>query len=188
MNKMKLGKAYAIANKLARALEKGCEKIQVAGSVRREKAEVSDIEIVDQPHLNTDANLLGDSWVISDSLTPVLEELGNLGALGEYVRGGDRQKVYKLPEGIPLELYIVLPPAQWGVILTLRTGPQLFSKKLVTQRRYGGFMPAWARCKDGGIYDSEGNLIEMPEEQDFFKFLNLPWLDPRDRDDFWALR
>ena len=83
---------------------------------------------------------------------------------------------------LPLDLFAVTPPAQWGVILAIRTGPGAFSTRLVTQRRYGGGMPEGYRVRDGALWDGE-RLVETPEEADLFAALGLPWLPPERRTD-----
>ncbi|HEX2516441.1 MAG TPA: hypothetical protein VH257_17170, partial [Chloroflexota bacterium] len=86
--------------------------------------------------------------------------------------------VYRGAAGeLPLDLFAVTGPAQWGVILTVRTGPGAFSTRLVTARRYGGGMPEGFRVRDGALWDGE-RLVATPEEADLFAALGLPWLPP----------
>jgi DNA polymerase/3'-5' exonuclease PolX len=90
-----------------------------------------------------------------------------------------------LPEGINLDLFIVTPPAQWGVIFTIRTGPADFSHWLVTQRRKGGCMPSYATQRDGCVYVN-GKPLAMAEEMDYLNFLGLGWIEPQDRKPQWG--
>lgn len=116
------------------------------------------------------ADLFG--WPIPVSL--------DLSYLGEVIKNGQRYKQVELTEGYNLDLFLVHPPAQWGVIMTIRTGPAEFSRKMVTQRNKGGLLPSFAKVIDGGVY-VDGKLIEMNEEADFFNFCDLKWIDPQNR-------
>lgn len=49
--KMPLAKAQKIAENVKSFLEPYCQRVEIAGSVRREKTEVGDIEIVVIPQL-----------------------------------------------------------------------------------------------------------------------------------------
>ena len=59
---MKLLAAIKIANRFINLLAHSCEKIQIAGSIRREKNDVGDIEIVAVPKMADvpTGNLFGD--------------------------------------------------------------------------------------------------------------------------------
>jgi DNA polymerase/3'-5' exonuclease PolX len=85
-----------------------------------------------------------------------------------------------LTEGINLDLFIVTRPAQWGVILAIRTGPADFSKWIVTPRKYGGALPSNCHVEGGRVLRQQIPL-EMPEERDFLDFLGLGWVEPKDR-------
>lgn len=50
---MKLEQAQSIAEELRRELEPGCERIEIAGSIRRKKPEVKDIELCLIPKMLT---------------------------------------------------------------------------------------------------------------------------------------
>src|SRR3972149_1812673 len=55
---MKLKQAYGIAGGLVMALRPVCERVEIAGSIRRGKAEVKDIEIVCVPTMELVESLL----------------------------------------------------------------------------------------------------------------------------------
>ncbi len=158
---MKYGPALEIANHLVLSLRNECEWIEIAGSLRRKKAEVGDIELCAVPK---ESGLMELSYFIE----------------GEPIKNGHRYKQIRLPYGINLDLFIVLPPAQWGVIYTLRTGPEDFSTWVVTKRQKGGRLPSDCEMHDGGVYRN-GELISMPEEMDFLNFLGLGWIEPFER-------
>ena len=72
-------KAFDLASRLVRELEDSCDRIEIAGSLRRLKPEVHDIELVAVPKFGTVDG--GDLWGTSvdvDLLTERLEQVGGL--------------------------------------------------------------------------------------------------------------
>ncbi|GAP07512.1 DNA polymerase IV [Anaerolinea thermolimosa] len=165
-----LDEAERIARRYADILTPYCERIEIAGSIRRRKAEVGDIEIVVKPRPFVD--LFGHPNGYHD---PILA-----GVLVN--KSGQRYKQYALPEGLNLDLFIVLPPAQWGVIFALRTGGAEFSRKLVTSKKYGGYLPSLYIIRDGAVRRQDtGEVVPTPEESDFFALLGLDFISPQER-------
>ena len=170
---MKHKEALLIASELVGRFSIFCERIQIAGSLRREKPDVGDIEIVAAPQMVSD--LFGGKVPVTNGV--------DWGQYGRVNKSGPRYCQIALPEGINLDLFLVYPPAQWGVIFALRTGPAEFSKWLVTRRNQRGALPSDCQVKDGVVW-RRGEPIPMPEEEDFFKFIGLPILPPVQRSDF----
>lgn len=174
--KISLERAEAIAKKIVEELSPYCERIEIAGSVRRRKPEVGDIEIVAIPKPWND--MLG--MVVPLSRDHALNYVDWRRIDGTLLKGGNKFKQIELSEGITLDLFIVTPPAQFGVIFLIRTGPEEFSHKLVTSRQSRGLMPSNLKCKDGSIWHGI-NKLETPEEKDVFKVIGLPWIAPENR-------
>lgn len=173
--------ASLYAARVTDELERFCQRISIAGSIRRQKPEPKDIEIVCVPERDPNPNIFSSEY-------PLLTYLQNpTGFLRECQRlkGQDRYQQWQLPE-IKLDLFIVLPPAQWGVILAIRTGPAEFSKRLVTKRIHGGLLPSNARVKDGCVWIA-GQPLDMPNEGDFLRFCRLPYTHPQDREQYVKL-
>lgn len=157
-------------------LKPACERIAVAGSLRRHKETVGDIELVCIP--NPTVDLFGE--VIYHPAPIDARLYGHTLAVD-----GPRQKRIELPQGISLELYITTP-AQWGVMYTLRTGCAEFSEALVTQRVKGGVLPSNLYVRDGRMWRAgEDEPLETPEEEDVFRAAQLPWLAPWERGETW---
>lgn len=165
--------AIEIAYKCVAHIEPYCHAVEVAGSLRREKPEVGDIEIVAIPYMKFDMFLAStDEPMINDY------DFNELGTLG---KNGNKYKQITLREGISLDLFLVTPPAQWGVQLLLRTGPAEYSKKFVTPKNKGGMLRTWQRCKDGALWNVNGQPISTPEEEDVYEAIGMPFIKPRDR-------
>lgn len=185
-----LFEASVKAEMLRAALEPACDRIAVAGSIRRRRPEVKDIEIVAVPHIDTvPAGLWGDpepvdrlaeriGVMLADPGTTLrlrdVEVLRANGTVEHQRRDGDAYKALEY-QGVAVDLFIVRPPADWGVLFAIRTGPADYSRRLVTdcQRR---FMRV-----DGGRLLRHGEHVSCPEERDFLAALGEPWRDPWDR-------
>lgn len=170
---MELLRARAIAENVIERLRPSCERIEIAGSIRRRKPEVKDIELVAIPKVFEERDLFGE-LLNSISMLDKVE----WGRYDTVIKNGSRYKQIVIDARINLDLFIVLPPAQWGVIFAIRTGPADYSRWLVTQQRYGGAMPAGYFVQEGQLWGPHG-IIPTPEESDFFAEIGLicplPW-------------
>jgi DNA polymerase/3'-5' exonuclease PolX len=110
----------------------------------------------------------------------------------EILKNGPRMKQLALPEGIHIDLFIVRPPAQWGVIYLIRTGPADFSKWMVTQKSKGGGLPDGCFLRDGCVWQHgdgktwpPSTIVETPEESDYFTLCGMEWIEPSKRQPMW---
>lgn len=175
-------------------LKSFCERIEIAGSVRRKKEEVKDIEIVAIPKFHKTSmavyqstfdfkGILSVPMTQADLLGTRVQQLIAEGILvhGEPSKGMTRApcgpKYYRLKyDGEKLDLFSVISPAQWGVVFTIRTGDRDFSHWLAQRALEIGM-----RIDEGALY-SPRVLISTPEEADFFKALKVKWIEPEKRD------
>lgn len=175
--KLPLAQAQPLAEKIRAALAPACRRVEIAGSIRRQKAEIGDIEIVCIPQYAPD--LFGDPG--QSLLDLLLVDLLKNERLLPGGANGDKYKNFYVPaaDGLKLDLFITSPEC-WGVIYTIRTGSADFSHKLVTPRKHGGLLPSDLRVADGRIW--RGNeALETPEEADVFKAMGMDWIEPRER-------
>ncbi len=173
--KMKLVQASILARAIADEFGTGCERVEVAGSVRRCKAEAGDLKIVAVPRRGTD--LLGAP---ADSLLdPIIDNLVRAGRL-QAIKGGEKYKQFLLPRhGIKLDLFLAQPD-NFGLIFLLRTGPAEFSQRMVTPRRRGGHMPSIFKVSEGFVRKS-GRALSTPEEADVFHLWDMEFIEPWER-------
>lgn len=183
---MKLDEAKGIAVEIVGMLEGACEEIEIAGSIRRRAEEVGDIEIVARPRWGE--NLFGeaDPGAVTRLNELLVETMGGWRTPGRPpIRRGDlwgrrQKKLIVVESGIKVDLFIVLPPAQWGKTLALRTGPAGYSRWLVTGRQKGGATPSVYTHKQGALW-YKGKLVETPTEESFFERLGVAWVRPEER-------
>lgn len=170
-------KALPLAEKIVRELAPVTARIEIAGSIRRKKPEIGDIEIVCIPL--TQVNLFGDPG--GSLLDPELEYLIEEGRIIRGDKWGPKYKKFH-PAAMPdlsVDLFITTAP-EWGYTFTIRTGSSNFSHKLVTPKQQGGYLPGHLRV--GGCRLWEGDTaLETPEERDFLKALGVGWIEPEFR-------
>ncbi len=207
---MRLDPALKTAEALLNTLKPTCERIELAGSASRFKPEVHDIEFVLVPDMAPvpRAKLEFGKPVprrYDTQLDKLLDEMQKDGAIA-IVKDGPRLKtIYLKYAGISVELYINLPPSEWGVQKLIRTGPSDFSHWCVCERPRGPLpeghfvrhQVVWVASEikrhEVPEHDpnkaipllTETNHLSMPEEIDFLKFLGLGWIEPKDRVAKW---
>lgn len=167
-----LATAEMLAKQIVEKLRPLCNRIEIAGSIRRQKPEIGDIEIVAIPKFVPD--MFGE---LSDNHEL---DMVNWRDWGTVIKSGHKYKQIELIEGINLDLFIVTPPAQWGVQFMLRTGSADFSHRFVTPKKYGGLLPSNYRVQDGAIW-SNNHIIQTPEEDDVFALLGIEFIEPENR-------
>lgn len=176
--------AALYAERLLEGLAPACERIEIAGSIRRQAADVGDVELVAIPR-GIPCDLFGEALEEPSELDRLVDELLEAGRLQPRLtlagsrRMGLRFKALASSGGeLGVDLFIVRPPAQWGAIFAIRTGPAGYSRELVTAARRRGL-----RCIEGRLLDLEGNELATPEERDFFDAVGVPYAEPWNRCD-----
>lgn len=174
---MKLEEAIKIAAHVFAYLAPYCEKIEVAGSIRRKKPNVKDIEIVCVPKevlvmhdlFNEDVTQRDPRFVCAVNVWPKVK--------GEPT-GRHTQRIIPYEDGkksIKLDLFMCRPD-NFGVIFAIRTGPADFSQNMIAKRAYEVYMRI-----QGGMLIRNGEALNVPDEETLFKYLQLPYMPPEER-------
>lgn len=162
------------AKLLVAKLAPACERIEIAGSLRRQRPLVSDIEIVAIP--KPILNLIGEPT----ERTEVDDLLDSL-PVTFTKRGRKYQQFWFDGTTLPFYVDLFLPNRDtWGVVYLLRTGSSEFSKRMVTAKSYGGYKPDVYTVEDGRVRMA-GMLLPTREEQDVFDLWKMNYIEPRDR-------
>jgi DNA polymerase/3'-5' exonuclease PolX len=163
---MKHADALAMAEEVLNALTPHCTRICIAGSIRRRRPEVKDIEICAIPRM-VPAGLFHDELEVDPDFCAVVRRW-------RKVKGEPTGKYTQrlLPGGIVLDLFIANPD-NWGWQLARRTGSSAFNQhvllRALTQQGY--------TASDGYI-QREGQVVPIPEEADLWRIMKLPWVEP----------
>lgn len=150
-----------------------CDRIEVAGSVRREKALVGDIEIVCIPKRVAVRNLFGD--VVG--LAPIPEFQAAID-VWHKVKGSPAGRYTKrlLPNGFPCDVFMC-HDYNWGNTLLIRTGSADWTSKVL--------IPALAKnmCRfEDGLLWVRGETAPALEEVDVFAYARMAPVPPQERE------
>lgn len=165
--------ASDIASKVIAKLRPNCARIEVAGSLRRMKSMVGDIELMIVP---------------TDALYAQLDALmaaGKIRHVAPKQWGNDFRSFLMITTGsTPLALQFDLflqDSSTWGVEMIRRTGPDEFWKRMVTKHSIGGLCPDCYTVKNALVWDQDGVAMDTPEEADVFRLWGLEMPAPEER-------
>jgi len=161
--RLDLDQATEIAERVLGQLAPHCHRIAIAGSIRRRKADVGDIEIVAIPKPY-------DVGLFASGIAPVVNQWPK-------VRGELPCKYTQrtLPDGIALDLFFATP-ANWGLIFAIRTGSAEYSHLVLAR--------GWVRNgykSVNGMLSRDGVPVPVPEEHDLFRLAGVTWEAPEAR-------
>lgn len=166
---MNLNRAMTLAEKFANELSPFCLRLQIAGSIRRQRLQVGDIDIVclpSDPRGLRERVLKTHPRVLADGRQNLEVEL----------KGGLRLDVWMASLG--QRTLFGDGGTNWGSLLLCRTGSTSHNIFLVeTAKRMGlRWNPYW------GIYDGMGHCIACETEEEIFKALKLDFVKPEARE------
>lgn len=154
---MKLERAQRIADQVISRLSPYCQRIEVAGSVRRKKPIVNDIDFVLVP---------SDLWNLH-------HEIMGMG----QVRMSGSKITRVMVGGVQVDLYIASMET-WGTLLLIRTGSAENNIRLCSRAKDMG----WHLAASGdGLFNENGQRIAGDTEISIYNALSLPWQRPEER-------
>ena len=186
IGKIELAEARVVADKVLKHIEPAMKRIEVAGSIRRQKQTVGDIELVaivdDRDKLY---RLISD---VGQTIKP-----GVPGVVPWTPKADSRYVRVRLEEGMNLDLFVA-SPENWGGLFLMRTGSASGSDG----NAFNGFVPRifkrWKTLSGGGrMTDAmptmpDGTQLPVYEEQDFFDLLEMDFVPPVERADHKAIK
>jgi DNA polymerase/3'-5' exonuclease PolX len=179
IGKIDLVDAETIANKVRTHILQAMDRVEVAGSIRRKKEIVGDIEICGIPADRARLiNLLGE---VGQHIKP-----GVPGAVPWTPKVEAKYLRIRLAEGMNLDVFLGTPE-NWGGLFMMRTG----SGASPDGNAFSGFVPGifsrFKRLSGGGRMTGcmptmpSGEQLWVPEEQDFFDLLEMDFVPPQER-------
>lgn len=162
--------ALILAEDALNAIAPYCERALIAGSVRRQRPEVKDIEIVCVPQM-VPAGLFSDALEVDPDFCAAVRRWSKVKGepTGKYT-----QRV--LPGGMKLDLFIA-NGENWGWILALRTGSATFNEHVLLRT-----LKQQGYTAEQGHITRGGRVIPVWEETDLWRILKLPWVEPSARE------
>ncbi len=174
----KLDVAMRTALKIADELKDWCTQIGIAGSIRRGRPFVGDIDIVLEPKSELDHKLI----------------LTRCEVTARYVKGGSQYQVFELPGGLQLDLWFAhagqpeerdmlqsvtraAKPGNFGMLMLTRTGSYQHNIYLAQVAKSRGLHFA---AHDG--IQQAGRVIASESEDDVFRALGMDYLAPERRE------
>jgi len=176
---MDINLAKPLADLIAADLRPHCHRAEVAGSIRRMKANVKDVELVAIVQDWQGAFRALEKWGYfikpgCPEITPWAPKVN-----ARYLR-------MMLNDGLKLDLFIT-SPENWGGLFMMRTGSGVGPEG----NPFDGFVPGmfgrWKKVSGGGRmlngYPTlpDGRKVIVREESDYFRLCGVKWVDPIDR-------
>lgn len=164
---MPLAKAQRYAEKIMAELAPYCDRVEVAGSIRRRKPFVRDVDLV----------------VLASDLVGLKERCKRN---AEILADGDQNFQFRLLNGVEVDIWIARRPQQglfgeeptnWGAILLTRTGSKEHNIWLVLEAERRGF--SWNPYR-GLLSDSK--CVACQSEEEIFSALGLEFIPPEHRE------
>lgn len=180
--------AMAVAEELVWRLQAVCERICVAGSLRRGKAMVGDVEILYIPRFEQrQVDLFNIERV--DQAGEVLQNLlrahvlcQRLSARGTPAWGHKNKLAVHVASGIPVDLFAA-SEANWWNYLVCRTGSAESNMRIARAAiakgwQWNPYGPGFSR---GGPLAGAREIVARASEREVFEFVGLPYLPPEKR-------
>jgi DNA polymerase (family 10) len=155
--------ALKIAASLLEELAPLCEKIEIAGSIRRLRPGVNDIDLVLLPKLGQHPAIKQRVWMLQQRQPA---------AFGDKIM---RLANYK---GIPVDFYFA-EEETWATLLLIRTGSKNHNIMLARRARDFGMH---LNASGYGFTGRRGEHIHVTTEGQIFREMGLPYKEPEERE------
>jgi DNA polymerase (family 10) len=154
-----LGRALPVARQCVEALEGLAGRIEYAGSLRRMRETVHDIDIL---------ATAGDAATASKIMRRFVEHPG----LASVQVHGETKSSIRLADDLQVDLRVV-PPESWGAALCYFTGSKRHNIRLRERAIKRGL-----KLNEYALEDATGTIVASAEEQEVYRALDLPWIPP----------
>ncbi|MEU6548901.1 DNA polymerase/3'-5' exonuclease PolX [Streptomyces sp. NPDC046915] len=140
----------------------GCEQCAYAGSLRRMRETIGDIDIL----------------VAADRSAPFMAALTELPSTAEVIAHGQKKTSIRTVKGVQVDLRVVRPDA-WGAGMQYFTGSKAHNIRTRTIAVHLGL-----KLSEYGLFETEGGKrVASGSEDEVYARLGLPWIPPTLRED-----
>ena len=170
---MEINRASTIAEEIMGLLDGSCDRKEIAGSIRRRKPDVGDIEILCIPRFEGGADSL-DRRVQGLMFQGVLAL--RLNRLGRKVYGPKNKLMVHVPSGIGVDIFSTTEEC-WPVSLVVRTGGKQTNIRISMAAQERGYQ---FHAYGSGFSTANGEIV-CHSEQEVFEAVGLPYQAPEER-------
>lgn len=174
--------ALAVAEAICAALRPACDRVEIAGSLRRGKPTVGDVEILFVPKMDSvQVDFFGSRELVSQADGVIAGMLGD-GTLTKrpsktgVFSWGDKNKLARHRSGVPVDLFATYEEA-WFNYLVCRTGPADSNLTICN----AAIAKGWKWTPYGMGFYRLGHTEVMRSEREVFEFVGLPFNPPEKR-------
>ncbi|MFJ9582512.1 DNA polymerase/3'-5' exonuclease PolX [Streptomyces acidicola] len=140
----------------------GCEQCAYAGSLRRMRETIGDIDIL----------------VAAGRSAPFMDALTELPATAEVIAHGEKKTSIRTVKGVQVDLRVVRPDS-WGAGMQYFTGSKAHNIRTRTIAVHLGL-----KLSEYGLFETEGGeRVASRSEDEVYSRLGLPWIPPTLRED-----
>jgi DNA polymerase/3'-5' exonuclease PolX len=165
------------------------ERVIISGSLRRRKNEVGDIEILYIPKIEWKHDVeasdlfqdrargknLSDHSIVAMVQSGLIRPRENV--IGRTTWGDKNKLAVHCASGIPVDFFATTAAA-WFNYLVCRTGGSENNVRIASAAQEKGWKWHPYNC---GFTDEEGRAVRVESEQDVFRLVGLPYLEPWQR-------
>ena len=174
-----LAYAQVVAEKLIELLAPACERIAVAGSVRRLRPDVGDIELVAIPKVYPDffanSHSMLDEAILSLVAKGVVDYRMNSRGARTF---GPLNKLMIYQSGIWVDIFTATQE-NWGRDLLVRTGSADFNRRVMS--RFIQLGKRGHAYGDVAVTLATGGSVRAPDEEAMFRLLHWDYIRPEER-------
>jgi DNA polymerase/3'-5' exonuclease PolX len=173
--------ARDIAQDFIHQISTACDRIEIVGSLRRQKLGVNDIDLLVIPRFiqMEDETLFGGPYR-ENQLDKQLSQLCLSHDMELDANGSKIKRFLKTVDGdtVPIDLYIASEQTWWTLLL-IRTGSRQHNIKLA---RRAMELQMHLKADGSGLHTANGSIITVCSEEEIFQHLNLEYRAPEERD------
>lgn len=176
--------AHRVATAIVDSLRPACERIEIAGSLRRKRYLVHDIDLVlisrlERIQAPQRGLFAADDTVEQRAIDGCLIALQEAGKIGDLAISDKIIRCMAIKSGIPIDIYLA-KPSTWATILLIRTGSKEHNIMLARRARQRGLI---LKADGTGLISANGKPAgAFLEEERLFRFLGLRYVPPENRE------
>ena len=177
---MELNEARKIAEEVKGWLESYCKRIEIVGSVRRQKPEVGDVELLCITEIFNGVEFLMPADGLEERVFSLIRHKHldyRLNSKGSKVYGPKNKLLTHVASGFPIDIFSTDEEC-WATALVVRTGSKANNIRIAMEAKKRGWR---FNAYGSGFTKEDGTKIVCKTEREVFEVIGLKYLDPWER-------